>query len=222
MHYSSKDPNIWRNNYTTPSCNSSIGTIPKLFCNGHLLPKIKSLQLVGGKTVSLPYFDFKDMFVTGKKLNQPQDMIREDVDREIWKPTKHMDDRSDDDMMSNVNSGIFFHEGMALTDLSTDLSDNVDKVRVVGLQFFIDKSRSDHIGALATIPISYSLRCFNKSMGRKNKAWRQEAYVPNLDIVQGTNKGFDPQRARDKASGKKIGSKYKTKLNTLKNQHILY
>ena len=65
-------------------------------------------------------------------------MISEDIDKETWKPTKPMEDWSDDDVINNVNSGTFFHEGMALMDLSTDLPDNVDEVRVVGLQFFID------------------------------------------------------------------------------------
>ena len=106
MHQSSKDPNIWRNNYATPSCNSFIGTISKIFCTEYLLPKIKHVQLAGGETVSLPYFHFKDMLlslVTDKKLSQPENMISEDVDKETWKPTKHMEDWSDDDMINNVN-----------------------------------------------------------------------------------------------------------------------
>ena len=68
-----------------------------------------------------------------------------------------MEDWSDDDMINDVNSGTFFHEGMALTDLSTDLPDNVDEVQVVGLIFSIGKSHSDHMGALATTPISFTL-----------------------------------------------------------------
>ena len=47
-------------------------------------------------------------------------MISEDIDKETWKPTKPMEDWSDDDVINNVNSGTFFHEGMALTDLSAE------------------------------------------------------------------------------------------------------
>ena len=110
---------------------------------------------------------------------------------------------------------------MALTDLSPDLPDNVNEVRVVGLQFFIDKLHSDHMGALATTPISFTLCCFSNITRQKNEAWKQIAYIPNLDVGQGTNKGYDPQHAKDKAPGKKVEPKYKTKLNKLKNQHIL-
>ena len=78
-----------------PPCNSFIGTISKISRTGHLLPKIKPVKLVGGETVSLPYSDSKDMFlslVTHKKLNQPENMISEDVDKGTWKPTKRMED----------------------------------------------------------------------------------------------------------------------------------
>ena len=124
------------------------------------------MKLVGVETVTLSYFDSKDMFlslVTNKKLNQPENMISEYVDKETWKPTKHIEDWSDDDMINNVNSGTFFHEGITLTDLSTDLPVDVDEVRVVVLQFFIDKSHSDHMGDLATTPISFTLWCFNNT-----------------------------------------------------------
>ena len=83
MYYSSKGSNIWRNNYDTPSCNSFIGNISKIFCSEHLLPKIKSVQLVGGESFSLPYYYSKDMFLsldTYEKLNQPENMISEDLD----------------------------------------------------------------------------------------------------------------------------------------------
>ena len=81
--------------------------------------------------------------VTNKKLNQPENMISKDVDKETWKLTKRMEDWSDDGMINNVNSETFFHEGVALTNLSTDLPVDEDEVQVVGLQFFIDKSHSD-------------------------------------------------------------------------------
>ena len=126
---------------------------------------------------------FLSLVVTDKKLNQPENMISEDVDKGTWKPTKHMEDWSDDDMLNDVNSGTFFHEDMALTDLSIDLPDNVDEVRVVGLQFFIDKSHSDHMGALVTTPISFTLWCFNNIMRWKNKAWRQIAHVGSLQTA---------------------------------------
>ena len=64
MHHSSKDPNIWRNNYATPSRNSFIGTILKENRTEQDLPKIKPVQLVGGESVSLLYFDSKDMFLS--------------------------------------------------------------------------------------------------------------------------------------------------------------
>ena len=225
MHHSLNDPNIWKNNYTTPSRGTFIGTISKVFRTEHLLPKIKPVKLIGGEIVSLPYFDFEDMFlslVTDKKLNQPENMIRDDFDKDTWKPTKLMEDWTDDDMINDVNSGTFFHEGLLLSDLSTDLPDGVDEVRIVGLQFFIDKSHGDHMGALATTPVSFTIWPFNNGMRRKNEAWRQLAYIPNLEVGQGTNKGYDPQRAKDKAAGKKVEPKYKSKLNKLKNQHILY
>ena len=41
---------------------------------------------------------------------------------------KCMEDWSDDDIINDVNSGTSFHEGVALTDLSTNLPDNVDEV----------------------------------------------------------------------------------------------
>ena len=68
-----------------------------------------------------------------------------------------MEDWTDDDMINDVNSGTFFHEGMALTYLSINLPDNMDEERVVGLQFFIDKLNGDHMGALATTPILFTL-----------------------------------------------------------------
>ena len=60
------------------------------------------------------------------------------------------------------------------------------------------------MGALAMTPISFTLWCFNNIMRRKNKAWRQIASVPNLDIGQGTNNGYDPQHAKDKAQERKL------------------
>ena len=78
------------------------------------------------------------------------------------------------------------------------------------------------MGALATPPILFTLWCFNNIMRQKNEVWRQIAYVPNLNVGQGTNKGFDHQCAKDKVAGKKVEPKFKTKLNKLKNQHILY
>ena len=93
--------------------------------------------------------------------------------------------RSDDHMINDVNSGTFFHGGMALTDLSTNSPDNVDAVRVDGLKFFIDKSHmSDHMGAIATIPISSTLKYFNNIMRWKNEAWIQIASVQVLMLVR--------------------------------------
>ena len=83
--------------------------------------------------------------VTDKNLNQPESMISEDVNQETWKLTKCMENWTDDDMINDVNSGTFFHEGIALTDLSTYLPVDVDEVQLFGLQSFIDKSHSDHM-----------------------------------------------------------------------------
>ena len=118
-----------------------------------------------------------------------------------------MEDWSDDDMINDVNSGTFFNEGIVLPDPYTDLRDNVDEVQVVGLQFFIDKSHSDHMEALATTPLLFTLWCFNSITRRKNEAWGQIAYILNLDVCQGTNKGFNPQHAKDKSPGKKVEPK---------------
>ena len=225
MHHSLKDPNIWQNNYATPSRQNFISTISKVFRTEHLLPQIKEVELVTGELVSLPYFDFKDMFlslITDKKLNHPDNMILDDVDKSTWKPTKTIHEWTENDMIDDVNSGTFFHDGLALTDMSTEAPEGIDEVRTVGLQFFIDKSHTDSFGALATTPISFTCWCFNNKCRRQNKFWRQIAFIPNLDIGKGTNKGFDPQREKDKAAGKKVDPKYRTKNNKLKNQHALY
>ena len=45
----------------------------------------------------------------------------------------------------------------------------------------------------------------------ENKAWRTQAYIHNLAVDQGTNKGCDPQRAKDQPAGKM--SNQSTSLN---------
>ena len=167
---------------------------------------MKPVELVGGEIVSLPYFDFNDMFlslVTDKKLNQPENLIEKDFDKTSWKSTKTMNDWTGDDFIDDVNSGTFYHDGIELSKMSTEAPDGVNEVRVVGLQLFIDKSHSDHMGSLATTPVSFTLWCFNNIMRRKNKAWQTLAYIPNLDVGQGTDKEYDPQGAEDQAAGEK-------------------
>ena len=86
MHHSLQDPSIWQNEYSRPSRSSFIGTIARIFRTEHLFPKMKPVELVGGEILSLPYFDFTDMFlslVTDKKLNQPKYLIEKDL-------TKHL------------------------------------------------------------------------------------------------------------------------------------
>ena len=44
------------------------------------------MTLVGGETVSLPYFNFEDMFLSlvhDEKLTQPENMISEHVDKNV-------------------------------------------------------------------------------------------------------------------------------------------
>ena len=166
---------------------------------------MKPVELVGGEIVSLSYFDFTDMFlslVTDKKLNQPENLIEKDFDKKSWKSTKTMNDWTGNDFINDVNSGIFYHDGIELSKMSTEAPDGVDEVRVVGLQLFIDKSHSDYMGSLATTPVSFTMWGFNNNMRCKNKAWRTLTYIPNLDVGQGTNTGYNPQRAKDQVAGK--------------------
>ena len=228
LHHTKRQSDVFTNvdDYTARTRSVFIKLVAKIFHTEHLLPTMKTAELVSGEKVDVPCYDMADMIVslvTDEELMHPDNLIKEGMDHETWRPTCSMEDWSDDDIIDDVNSGTSFHEGHAMfnSDIN-ETTEDVDEVRVLGLNLFIDKSHSDLHGALATTPMSCVPNIFNNEARRKYEFWRTFAYIPNLDVGHGTKKGYDPQRAKDIAAGRKVGPKPKTSIVKLKNQQILY
>ena len=54
----------------------------------------------------------------------------------------------------------------------------------IALIIFGDKSHFDLNGALSTIPILFTLSCFNESARNQVEFWRPLAYIPNLSYAK--------------------------------------
>ena len=230
LHHSRHDKNsVWTKEegvtqYRTRA--AFIRFMSRTFHTEHLLPTMKKVEFEDGSESVVPCYDFKDMLtdlLTDEDVNREENFIRSGIDKKTWAPTNPRSDWTDDDIIDDVNTGTVYHEGYELHNMKKKLDPKVaDEVRVVGLQFFIDKSHSDLFGSLATTPVSFTLMPYNNETRRKNAAWRTIAYIPNLDVGKGRSKGYDPKRDADKKAGKKVPPKGKYSLKKLDKQHRMY
>ena len=150
---------------------SFLKKLEKALGSDALKPKDVTVQLSNKTSATVSVFDLEAMILS---LLQDETLMR---DENIAEGCDYFTGRSKE--TSNLCGEV--HTGESWERARNYFCGDIEKNMPIALIVFGDKSHLDLHGSLSTIPLTFTLSCFNREARARTEFWRPFAYIPNLN-----------------------------------------
>ncbi len=158
VEWAKKSHSTYRINFSSTKLNrkSSIDMIVRRFDLTKMKPTMETIFCKGlNKDVSIVLHDFKQLLMDEELMQSKNILLIESVEKEI----------------NDINTGLVYKNAFKV--YVTDPT----KERLIPINFFSDKTRTDIHGRLCLEPVQFTLGIFNRDIRNNPRAWRTIGYV---------------------------------------------
>lgn len=225
-HFSDNHPDIWKNRklrkYHTRD--QLMRFLPARFKMRNPYPEKKTIELSDKSKVIVPVYDFDEQvksIMEDETIMNRDNLIDQHFDKDTLRPTKSWDQLADDDIISDLNTGRLYMEGIRAY-CDGPKPPDIDLVIGGPLVIFTDEAVYDSSGGCKTGPTTFTFAFFKDTIRSKLEANRHLGFSPSLSVGRGSNSGnIDEDEEITGKSKKKKGKKKSKQLMKVEDRQLV-